>query len=65
MPNKKPICFCEKNWERLRHTSIQPSNNLKKYVYPARFETENSLVTMKNLLLHAQAGYQLYRFGLR
>jgi hypothetical protein len=30
-------------------------------LYPARFETENLLVTWKNLLLHAQAGYQLCR----
>ena len=30
-------------------------------VHPARFEAENSLVTWKNLLLHAQAGYQLCR----
>jgi len=28
---------------------------------PAPFETENSLVTWKNLLLHAPAGYQLCR----
>jgi hypothetical protein len=30
-------------------------------IYPARFETENLLLTWKNLSLHAQAGYQLGR----